>query len=110
MESQHESDLHKYHHMGEDIPGMTLRQRSRVPTLLNCKSSRSIASLQILETVDGDSARARRELQQTRFLLCVPRPNNFPEALNDLILLLVASVVGVFLPVIDVNVRDAADQ
>lgn len=89
---------------------MTLRQRINVPTLLDRKPSRSITPLQILEPIDGNPTRPRRELQQPRLLLRVPRADHLPEVLDHLILFLVAAVVGVFLPVLDVDVGDAADQ
>ena len=89
---------------------MTLRQRRNLPSLLNRKPPRPVRALQVLETVDRDTTGARRELQESGLLLGVPGADDLPEVLDHLVLLLVAAVVGVFLPVVDVDVRDTADQ
>ncbi len=94
----------------EDEPSVTLRQRVNLARLLDGKSPRSITPLQILEPVDRNPTCAGGKLQQPALLLGIPRPDNLPEILYHLVLLLVAAVIGVFLPVIDVDVRDAADQ
>lgn len=89
---------------------MTLGQRTHLARLLNGKPPRPITALQILEPIDRDTTRPRRELQQPRLLLGIPRPNHLPEVLDDVVLFLVAAVVGVFLPVVDVDVGYATDQ
>jgi len=79
-------------------------------SLLNRKSPGSIGPLQVFEAIDGDATGSRGELQQTRLLLGIPRADAFPEVLDDLVVLRVAAVVGVLLPVVDVDVGDTADQ
>lgn len=91
-------------------PSMTLRQRPHLPRLLNRKPPGPITALEILEPIDRDPTRARRKLQQPALLLRVPGADDLPEVLDHVILLLVAAVIGVFLPVVDVDVGDAADQ
>ena len=89
---------------------MTLRQRRDLPSLLDRKSSRPIRALQILKAINRDATGARRELQESGLLLGVPGADDLPEILDHLVLFLVAAVVGVFLPVVDVDIRDTADQ
>jgi hypothetical protein len=89
---------------------MTLRQLIRFSRLLNRKPTRPITPLQIFEAINRDPGRARRELQQATLLLGVPAADTFPEVLDDFIVFRVAAVVGVFLPVLDVNVCYAADE
>ena len=89
---------------------MTLRQCLIAPTLLDRKSPRSIRALQVLETIDRDPARASRELQQTTFLLGVPFLDGFPEPPDHLVGFLVAAVIGVFLPIVDIDVCYATDE
>ena len=89
---------------------MTLRQRRNLPSLLNRKASRPVRPLQVLEAIDRNTTGSRRELQESRLLLRVPGTDDLPEILDHLVLFLVAAVVGVFLPVVDVDVRDATDQ
>jgi hypothetical protein len=89
---------------------MTLRQLIRLPRLLNRKPARSITTLQILEAIHRNPARTRRKLQETGFLLGVPAADALPEVLYDFVVLRVAAVVGVLLPVVDVDVGDAADE
>lgn len=89
---------------------MTLRQLHLLATLLDREASRTVTTLQVLESIDRYSASARRELQETRFLLGVPAPDGFPEVLDDEIRLCVAAVVGVLLPVVDVNVGNTTDE
>jgi hypothetical protein len=78
--------------------------------LLNREAPGPVATLQILESVDGDTRCARSELQQTRLLLGVPAADALPEVLNDLVVLRVSAVVGVLLPVFDVNISDTTDE
>ncbi len=89
---------------------MTLGQGVDLARLFNREPSGSVATLEILEAVDGDSARAGGELEQAALLFSIPRSNDFPKVLNDFVLLLVATVVGVFLPVLDVDIGDTTDQ
>lgn len=89
---------------------MRLRQRNRVTRLLNGKASGTIGTLQILETVDGNTGSSGGELKQTGLLLSVPGADDLPEILDNLILLLVATVVGVLLPVIDVDIGNTTDE
>lgn len=93
-----------------NIPGVTLGQLCRLAGLLDSKPSRPITALQILETVDGNPTGSRSELQQPRLLLSVPAANALPEVLDDLVVLGVATVVGVLLPVIDINVGNTTDE
>jgi hypothetical protein len=89
---------------------MTLRQLIRLPRLLNRKPARSITPLQILKPIHRNPRRARRKLQETGLLLGVPATDALPEVLYDFVVLRVAAVVGVLLPVVDVDVGDAADE
>lgn len=90
--------------------GVRLRQSHRVTRLLDGEPSGAIRTLQILEAVDGDTRGTRGELQQTRLLLGVPAADDLPEVLDDLVLLLVAAVVGVLLPVVNVDVGDTTNE
>lgn len=92
------------------IPSMTLRQLRRLTRLLNRKPSGTIRTLQILEPVNRDTRSTSSKLQKTRFLLSIPRPDTLPEVLDDLVVFGVASVVGVFLPVLDVDVCYSTDE
>ena len=89
---------------------MRLGQLLRLASLLNRKPSRPVAALQVLEAVDGDTRGTCGELQQTRLLLGVPAADALPEVLDNLVVLRVPAVVGVLLPVLDVDVGDTADQ
>lgn len=66
--------------------------------------------MQILESVDGDTRGTSGELEKTRLLFGVPGANDLPEILDDLVLLLVTAVVGVLLPVVNVDVGDTTDE
>lgn len=89
---------------------MTLRQLPHLTRLLNRKSPRPITPLQILKPINRNATRARRKLQQSTLLLSIPAPNAPPEVLDDFVVLRVAAVVGMLLPVVDVDVCDTADQ
>lgn len=89
---------------------MRLRQRNRITRLLNGKASGTVGALQILETVDGNTRSSGGELKQTGLLLSVPGADDLPEVLDDLVLLLVATVIGVLLPVIDVDIGNTTDE
>jgi hypothetical protein len=43
-------------------------------------------------------------------LLGVPATNALPEVLDDLIILGVATVIGVLLPVVDIDICDTANE
>lgn len=94
----------------EYTPSMTLRQRPHLPSLLDRKPPRPITALQILKPINGDPTRPRGKLEQSTLLLRIPGADHLPEILDHLILFLVAAVVGMLLPVVDVDVGDAADQ
>lgn len=92
----------------DNIPCVTLRQRITTPTLLNRKPPRAITALQILEPIDRDPTGAGRELEQPALLLGIPAPDDLPEVLDHLVRLRVASVVGMLLPVLDIDIRNTA--
>lgn len=89
---------------------MRLGQCSRIAGLFNGKASRSVGTLQILETVDGDTRRSSGELEKTRFLLRIPAADDLPEVLDNIVLLLVAAVVRVLLPVVHVDVGNTTNE
>lgn len=89
---------------------MRLGQLIRFTSLFNRKSSWPITTLQILEAVDGNTRGTGSELKQTRFLLGVPAADALPEVLDDLVILSVSAVVGVLLPVFDVDVSNTSNK
>lgn len=89
---------------------MRLGQLIRLSGLFNRKPSGPIATLQILEAVDWDTRGSGCKLQQTRLLLGVPAADTLPEVLDDLVVLCVATVVGVLLPVFDVDISNTTNQ
>lgn len=89
---------------------MTLRQLINLTRLLNSKSPRSVTSLQVLETIDRDSTCSRGKLQQSRLLFRIPRSHTFPEIHNHLVRLRVSAVIGVFLPVINIDIGDTTNE
>src|ERR1700722_17036785 len=89
---------------------MTLGKSINFACLLDRKPSRTVASLKILEAIDRDSASACRELEESGLLLRIPSADDFPEILNDLILFLISSVVGMLLPVVYINIGNATNQ
>lgn len=89
---------------------MTLWQSVDLTCLFDGKSSWTITTLEIFETIDRDSACSSCKLQETTLLFCIPRSNHFPEVLNDFVLLLVATVIGVFLPVVYVDISNTANE
>lgn len=89
---------------------MWLGKCVRVSRFFNCKPSRSVRTLQILESVDWDTRRARGKLQQSWLLLCVPAPNNLPEVLDDLVWFLVSTVICVFLPIVNIDIGNTTNQ
>ena len=114
------------------VPSVRLGQLSWITRLLDCESPGPIATLQILESVDGNSGCASCELQQPRLLLSIPSADNLhfvsdkildkiafhwvgsntyiPEVNNDIIILSVTPVIGVLLPVIDIDISNTTDQ
>src|SRR2546421_9047609 len=96
--------------MDKNVPSMTLRKSVNFTRLLNGNPSRTVTSLKILEAIDRDSASACRELEESGLLLRIPSADDFPEILNDLILFLISSVVGMLLPVIYINIGNATNQ
>jgi hypothetical protein len=89
---------------------MRLWQLVGLTSLFNRKPPRSVATLQILETIDRNTRSTRGELQQTRLLLGIPAADTLPEVLDDLIVFGVTAVVGVFLPVFNVDIGDTTDK
>lgn len=89
---------------------MTLWQSINLAGFLDSESSWTITALQILEAVDGDTTCSCGELKETTLLFSIPRSDDFPEVLNNFVLFLVAAVVGMFLPVIDINISDTTNQ
>ena len=79
---------------------VALRQLVRVSTLLNREPPWAIRALQVLEAVDRNPRRARRELQQPALPLWRPAPHTLPEPLHDLVVDLVPTVVRELDPVI----------
>jgi hypothetical protein len=93
-----------------DLPGMTLWQLIHLSTLLNGKSSWAVTSLQVFESIDRNSGSSSRKLQQSALLLGIPGTNALPEELDDLICFSVSSIVGVLLPVVDINLGDTSNE
>ena len=78
--------------------------------LLDREPARTITTLEILETVDRDTGCTGRELEQSRLLLAIPRPNSLPEELDNLVRLRVTTVIRVLLPIIDINLGNTTNQ
>ena len=110
---------------------VTLWQLSDLARFLEREPTGTVRTLQVLEPVDRDATRARRKLQQTRFLLGRPALDCFPEPLHDLfaqrddqysserregktpaylVSLLVSAIIGVFHPIVDVNLGHSTDE
>jgi hypothetical protein len=89
---------------------VTLWKSIDLTSLLDSESSRPITALQVLEAIDWNSAGTSGELQQATLLFGIPCADDLPEVLNDFVLLLVAAVVGMFLPVVNIDIGNAADQ
>jgi hypothetical protein len=49
-------------------------------------------------------------LQEAGFLLRIPATDDLPEILDDFILFLVSAVVGVLLPVFDIDIGNASNE
>lgn len=94
----------------EDLPRVGFWQVVAFPRFLDRESSRSITSLKIFESVDGDSRSSGGELQKARFLLAVPASDCLPEELDHLIGLGVSSIVSVLLPILDIDFCDTTNQ
>jgi len=89
---------------------MTLWQGIDFAGLLDRESSGTVTPLQVFESIDGNSRCARGKLQEPALLLGIPRSDGLPEVLDDFILLLITAIVCMFLPVIDINICNAADE
>jgi len=89
---------------------MTLGQSIHLSCFFDGKPSWAIASLKVLEAVNWNSTRASCELEQSALLLRIPCANNFPEVLDDLVLFLISTIVGMLFPVINVNIGNTANQ
>lgn len=89
---------------------MRLWQGSRITRLLNGEPSRSVRALQIFKPVDRNTRRSSGKLKKTRLLFGVPAADDLPEVLDNLVLLLVTTVVGVLLPVVHVNIGDTTNE
>jgi hypothetical protein len=89
---------------------MRLRQRVNLPRFLDGKPSRTITSLEILKPINRDTRCSCGELQETGLLFRIPAADDLPEVLNHLILFLVSSVIGVFFPVLHIDIRDTTNQ
>jgi hypothetical protein len=94
----------------QHVPSVTLRQLANFTALLDGEPSGTITSLEVFETIDWNSGRARGKLQQARLLLRVPTPNALPKVLNHFVVLSVSAVVGMLLPILDINVCNASNQ
>lgn len=82
----------------------------RAHRLLQRKFSRSVATLQVSESVDWSPTRTGSELQETSSFLCRPTPDDFPKPGHDWILSIVTSVLCVLLPVLDIDRFDSSNQ
>lgn len=49
-------------------------------------------------------------MQQPTLLFSIPSPDDLPEILNDFVGFLVATIIGVFLPVVHINISNTTDQ
>ena len=79
---------------------VALGQLRWVALFLDREAARAVRALEVLEPVDGNARRARRELQQTRLPLGWPRAYAFPEPLDHLVVHLVPAVVRKLGPVV----------
>ena len=79
---------------------MTLWQLVGITRLLDSEPSRPIRALQVLEAVNRNPRRTRRELQQARLALRWPAPDALPEPLHNLVVDLVTAVVCELGPVV----------
>lgn len=92
------------------IPGMRLGQCRWITRLLNGKPSWPVGPLQILKTIDRNSRGTSGELKQSGLLLRIPGAHDLPEILDDVVLLLEATVVRVLLPVFHIDIRNTSNQ
>lgn len=92
------------------IPSMTLRQLPRLPRLLNRKPSRPIRALQVLKSIHRNPTRTRSKLQQSTLLLRIPTADTLPKVLDNFIILSVSTVIGVLLPIFNINIGDSANE
>lgn len=87
---------------------MTLWKSVDFASLLDRESSRPITSLKIFEAVDRDPAGTGGKLEKSALLLGIPRSDNFPEILDNLVLFLIAAIIRMLLPILDVDICNAA--
>ena len=85
---------------------MAPRQTVRIAALLDREPPRRVRALQILEPVDRYTGCASGELQQARLAFGRPASNALPEPLDDFVVHLVTTIVGVLGPVVAERVKD----
>lgn len=94
---------------GKNTPSVGLWKSVRVARLLNSESPGSVASLKVLESVNGDTGRSRGKLKKSRLLFRIPCADDLPEVLDNFILLLVSTIVGVLLPIINIDISNTTN-
>lgn len=77
---------------------------------MNVEAVDAVHALELLEAVEWHLARTRDELEKLGKLLLVKRPDRTPEPLDLLARGRVVVVLGVALPVVDVDVRQTRDE
>ncbi len=90
---------------------MGSRQRVRRAPALDAELARPIGAPEGREALVGNAGGARDELEQLELLLVVELVDGVPEPGDRLVVLVVAgAVVGVLLPVVDVDFEGAAEH
>lgn len=90
---------------------MTARQTILATIItVNVELGEAIHTLKLLEAVEWDLGSTGDELQQLGLLFLVEAADSAPEPLNLWRGLLVVVVLGVVLPVIDINIRKTRDE
>lgn len=84
---------------------MTLGELRWISRLFNREPPWSIRALKIFESIDRDTRSSGRKLEETRLALGGPRSDTLPEPLNDFVIHLVTTVVGVLGPVVPMNIQ-----
>ena len=77
---------------------------------MNVEFGEPIHTLKLLEAVERDLGGTGNELQELGLLFLVEAANCAPEPLDLRRSLLVVVVIGVALPVVDINVRQTRDE
>ena len=95
---------------GKGLPCVRLWEGLLRSRFFNGESSWPVTSLKIFETVDRNARCSSSKLEQSRLLLGIPAANAGPEVPNDLVLLCIAPVVGMLLPIFDVDIGDTPYQ